>query len=528
MNVSQIKFPAAVAVIGLAIGLMGDLMFYSQPLGISVPILVLVTAAALVGLALAEETPIVWANLWLILPLLFLAAMSAVRAEPTLRFLNIAGTLGLMLLLSNRLATQPHIKLNLGEYIGVMFETGLFSMIIAIPLLGQVVSKRQADSPQGKQVIRRVAVGLLIAVPFLLVFTALFASADLVFGKLIENAFKSIHLPDIFGHIFLTAFLAWPIIGGLAYALTRKPGWQLFSNSDQAEAGKKVDAPEDAPQEIREPRRTIRSLLHPVESSTVLFSIDLLFLVFVAIQFAALFGGEAFLRSQNLTYSEYARRGFFELLAVSLITLGLILVIDFITHREKGRQQVVFMLGSSLMISLTIIILVSAFQRMQLYEWAYGFTRLRVYPHVFMVWLAILMAALLITLLIRRVRLFATAALIACLGFVITLDILNPDVFIVRQNIQRYHNGEKLDADYLGTLSEDAIPDLMPLLYDYGIDTQETIAPHLRYHLDRIDSRRERMAWPAYHWSIDRAYHALDAERDLIEQYDWPYRYSMD
>ncbi len=59
-----------------------------------------------------------------------------------------------------------------------------------------------------------------------------------------------------------------------------------------------------------------------LKSAVALFSINALFVVFVVIQFAALFGGEEFLRSQGLTYSEYARRGFFELLAVSLITMG--------------------------------------------------------------------------------------------------------------------------------------------------------------------------------------------------------------
>ncbi|MBN1311221.1 MAG: DUF4173 domain-containing protein, partial [Anaerolineae bacterium] len=524
MNVSQIKFPVAVALTGLGLGLIGDLMFYTQPLGISVPILALLVVAALLALATAEKTSVVWANMWLIVPLLFLAAMSAVRAEPLLRFMNVVGALALMLLLANRLATRPVDRLNLGEYIGILFETGLLSLIIAFPLLGRAV-KQQDSSAENKQTVRRVIIGLLIALPFLLVFTALFASADLLFNKLVENIVDAINLPDIFGHFFLTLFLAWPIIGGLAYALTRRQEWKLFlkfteprpeiEGDEQNEESGEGDAPAAPP-------RTLRSLLHTVESSTVLFSIDLLFLIFVVIQFAALFGREAFLKSQNLTYSEYARRGFFELLTVSLITLGLVLVIDFITQRETSRQQVIFLAGSGLMIGMTIIILVSAFQRMQLYELAYGFTRLRVYPHVFMVWLALLLVAFLATLLTRRVRLFATAALIACMGFVATLDILNPDVFIVKQNIRRYHNGEELDAAYLGTLSEDAVPYLIPLLHDYGDETQEEIGPWLRSHLDELDERHEKAAWPAYHWSIDRAYRALDAERELIEQYE-PY-----
>ena len=52
---------------------------------------------------------------------------------------------------------------------------------------------------------------------------------------------------------------------------------------------------------------------------------------------------------------------------------------------------------------------------------------------------------------------------------------------------------------------------------------RETIGPWLRLHLDRLDARAERAAWPAYHLSIDQAYRALDAHRDEIERYDPAY-----
>lgn len=528
MNISRIKFPLAIVLIGLMVGLIGDLMFYAQPLGISVPILTLVLVIGLLALARVEGISMVWANLWLIVPLLFFSAMSAVRAEPMLRFANVVATMALALLLANRLATQPLARLNLGEYIVAMLESSILSLFIPFPLIGRAASRQQATSTQSKQTARRVIVGLVIAVPFLFVFTALFASADQLFNKLVENILKAINLPDIFGHIFLTLFLAWPIMGGLAYALSRTTEWKAIVKVPEAPATNEAAELTDDKQQAAAPARTLRTLLHPLESSVVLFSIDLLFLVFVVIQFAALFGGEAFLRSQDLTYSEYARRGFFELLAVSIITMGLVLAIDFVTHRETGRQQVVFLAGSGLMIGMTIIILASAFQRLQLYEWAYGFTRLRVYSHIFMIWLAILFATFLIMLIARRVRMFATAALIAAIGFVVTLDVLNPDVFIVRENIQRYRSGEELDAEYLGTLSEDAVPEVIPLLHDYGDTARIQVGPWLRYRLDQLDERRERAAWPAYHWGIDRAYQALDAERELIEQYEPYYRYSMD
>lgn len=520
MDISRLKFPAYVIVVGLVIGFIGDLMLYNQPLGISIPILALLLVIGLVGLASVEGVAIVRANLWLILPTLALAAFSAVRAEPTLRFMNTVGALMLGLLLSNRIANRPHIELNLGQYALAILESSATSLFIPLPLaIKALVQRPKSDAPTDRRPVRGVIIGLLIALPFLFVFTALFASADLIFNNVLKNVLDVIKLPNLVGHAFLTLVLSWLAIGGLAYGLTRVPGAMgIRIQSGPEEAPPAPDGEAQPGVTVRTGKFDIRALLGTVESSVVLFSIDALFAVFVVIQAAALFGGEAFLRSQNLTYSDYARRGFFELLTVSLITMGLILVIDFITRRETPRENSIFLAGSGLMIGMTILILASAFQRMQLYELAYGFTRLRIFPHVFMVWLAILFALFLGTLIMRRVAWFASAALVVCIGFVMTLNILNPDSFIVQQNLARGLVGKEVDAAYLGSLSEDAIPDLMPLAGDPRY--KDDIGPWLHSHLNDLEDRKKTAGWGAYHWSIDNAYQLLTQRKAEIQKFD--------
>ena len=120
--------------------------------------------------------------------------------------------------------------------------------------------------------------------------------------------------------------------------------------------------------------------------------------------------------------------------------------------------------------------LVSAYKRLVLYETAYGFSELRTYTHVFMIWLALLLIATVVLEIIRRERLFALAALIASIGFAATLPILNVDAFIVRQNVQRVVDGnvtfesdpdrgqiesDELDISYFTELSADALPALV-------------------------------------------------------------------
>jgi hypothetical protein len=111
-----------------------------------------------------------------------------------------------------------------------------------------------------------------------------------------------------------------------------------------------------------------------------------------------------------------------------------------------------------------------------LYETAYGFSELRTYTHVFVIWLALLLIATVVLEILRRERMFALAALIASIGFAASLPILNVDAFIVRQNVQRVVDGnmtfqsdpgrgqlesDVLDISYFTELSADALPALV-------------------------------------------------------------------
>jgi hypothetical protein len=116
-------------------------------------------------------------------------------------------------------------------------------------------------------------------------------------------------------------------------------------------------------------------------------------------------------------------------------------------------------------VGLVAVILVSAFQRLLLYEAAYGFTRLRLYTHIFMLWLGALLLATALLEGLDRLRYFALALFLVCLGFGLTLNLVNVDALIVRQNIARAMQQHELDAAYLANLSDDSVPTLFESLH---------------------------------------------------------------
>jgi hypothetical protein len=372
-------------------------------------------------------------------------------------------------------------------YLFLLLWTGVNITVQAGPLVKDGMDwKSTRERSRGLMPMVR---GLLLALPVLAIFSCLLASADPVFADYLERLFRLNFLPNL-EELFIVLGAAWLIGGGLVYTLGHV-------SNDESSVKKAIGALAPA------------SILGSTEAATVLAAVDILFGVFVWIQFAYLFGGRENIKVNGYTYAEYARRGFFELMAVSLLTLGLALSLHWLTRRETKRQGRIFNALSSLMVALVLVILASAFQRLLLYEAAYGYTQLRLYSHVFMVWLAATFVWLLVTLWLRPGR-FAIGAFVAALGFLVTLNAINPDAFIAERNLARYWDIGKLDVSYLTTLSEDAVPVLVPAACQLAGDRQRTLHIHLLERLERMEEdARWWQGWPSFHLARWRAYDLL-------------------
>jgi hypothetical protein len=180
-------------------------------------------------------------------------------------------------------------------------------------------------------------------------------------------------------------------------------------------------------------------------------------------------------------------------------------------------------LGVALVL-LLLVMLVSAYQRLNLYEAVYGFSRLRTYTHIFLVWIGLLLVATIILEILRKERMFTFALLIASFGFAVSLPILNVDAFIVNQNIRREvqeKNAVDLDSQYFIELSDDAVPALVkalqtPVLPDSVHEKVAAALACIRYERelgDRGDS------WQSFHVSRLVADNALASVADEISQF---------
>jgi hypothetical protein len=191
----------------------------------------------------------------------------------------------------------------------------------------------------------------------------------------------------------------------------------------------------------------------------VLVVVDLLFAAFVMVQFRYLFGGNDLVRElTGMSYAEYARRGFFELVAVAALSLPLLLAADhWIDHRDPARVRRVRQLSGAMLLFLDVM-LASALFRMWLYTTQFGLTELRFYTTAFMGWLVVVFGWFVATVLRGRRERFGTGALLAGWLVLAALNLVNPDAVIAEVNLGRAARGRPLDVAYAATLSADALP----------------------------------------------------------------------
>jgi hypothetical protein len=193
----------------------------------------------------------------------------------------------------------------------------------------------------------------------------------------------------------------------------------------------------------------------------------LLFASFVSLQFGVLFGGhDRVLQTAGLTYAEYARSGFGQLVAVAILTLVVIAATVRLAETDDRRSERIQRSLLAALCLLTLVVLGSAFHRLSLYEDAFGFTRLRFAAQVIIWWLAAVFALVLATGVTRRARTLPRAVVVLTAIAVVGVGYLQPDAIIASRNVERFVTEGRIDVDYLAGLSADAVPALLELPLD--------------------------------------------------------------
>lgn len=460
---------------GLAVGLMGDLLLPVEPWGVNM--LLCTTALVLAGAWIVRRSGVTPSGdaAWLAVSALLLGAAFVRRDAAMLHGLDI---LALVIVFGLAWAAAAGVTLrgaHVGRYITSVFHSALSTWTGVFRLVFGDITWSQIPMGGSAPRLRGVGLGVLVAVPLLLLFGSLFAAADPVFAQAVRSL-VGIDLSHAVEHGFRTA-----VLGAFA------AGYLRGIAMPQAEAAAPL-----APPVVGGERATA--------TLTVLGLLNLLFLSFVAVQLRYFFGGADRVESvAGLTYAEYARNGFFELVWVSAFVVPVLLGADWAMRHAVPQAIRWFRIAGGVTLGLISVIIASALERMRLYVDAFGLTDDRLYATAGMIYLTLALAWLGWTVLRGRAQHFAFGATIQGLLVLGGLHALNPDAFILRHNLTRPAAERAFDVEYATQLGADAAPQLLDLLPRLAGEEACLVAT-------RLDSWAQgQRDWRTWNWSRSRA-----------------------
>ncbi len=390
----------------------------------------------------------------------------------------------------------------------------------------------KSRSTRRSHLVGQILLGLVLALPILLVAGSILASADAVFSSKMGQFltfWRTMPLRDRLADLALIC-LFFPFI--FSYLESCRTRWFLFihqtpgngantsaspaggtrpgPNLDSSGRSNNFDNNNPAINSARLARQTWPIHLKPVTMITILTSVNLLYLAFAIVQIAYLTGAFQFVLPESLTYAEYARQGFFEL--ATMTPINIILMLFAIKGSIRiGLTGKILRVQSLILVAGSFIQWFSAIFRMQMYVQTYGLTLLRFFVTAFM----LLMATIFIMMIIKEFRpvfpLFKTAAVATVLSLVI-LNAVNADTIIARHNLNHYLSGagSTFDVQYYRDLSPAVLPVLIEALPRLDSASQQAVQTLLADRYQDLQHQTAGQNWLSYNQGISNAIKALE------------------
>ena len=455
------------------IAILHSILFYGQKLGLSVFLFCLVLGFFILGILekngkIQNKKPLL-----LSVPIILLSATYFIFNNS---FFYVANIIAIVILFAVMLILAMFEKASLKLIINKMLNLILGPLEFLEEAIGSIIDtivdlfKKEKEPKTKNKNIGKIIKGIIITIPILIIVLILLSSADSIFSNELTEVLNSVFSLDMFkGETYINLYFRLIIIIGIAIYLIAFLYNILEDNFCEKDSGKdkvwKIDT---------------------IVGNTILTILNLVYLVFCYIQISVLFMKIGDM--QNFDYANYARQGFFQLMAVSLINLVIILITS--KKEEINKKLNYTKIMNLLLAGFTIIILCSSFYRMYLYEQAYGYTFLRLMVYFALITEIILIIPTIMYILDIKINLTKTYFVVIILMYIL-VNYVNIDYIIAKKNIDRYFEDAnyELDMKYHQTLSVDATGQIIRLQNA----EDENILKQVNYYLYKVKSETENI-----------------------------------
>lgn len=475
----------------LLYGIFYTLCLYHNTAGITYPFLVAGTfIACIAGLNKMKKSIQKKSLVYLVLAVL-LGVSTFMTSNPILHFFNGMGILLLILLFMTKQVNQDE-KWGIGRYIGHLFLKCVQVIGVCYYPISHFVDYRKVHRTKKSETRKYIYIGLAIGIPLAFFVILLLARADEIFSSLFGSFFSNnlisarsigMVMMVIFGFFLMYSFFAATVIPA------------------------------------REQEKENKEKAQPLIAITFTGILTAVYLLFCAIQVMYLFAGGRVSLPDSFTYAEYARKGFFELLFVSMVNL-IVVMIGVAKFKEHKILK-----GCMTILSLcTYIIIASSAYRMVLYVQQYHLTFLRILVLWFLGILAVLITGAIVSIYMPQMNFFIFSVLIGTCGYLI-FSMSKPDSLIARYNIAHLDQIGWSDIYYLtNQLSDDAAPEIAKIDQRQMVSqgTEPPVVNEIDSYFIGIQDKYRDLTF--LQWNISKLQAKTDAEnwlnRTEIKRYD--------
>ncbi len=367
-----------------------------------------------------------------------LSASFFLNNSTLLTALNILVIPGMVVFHLVLITSQKSLPWNKPVFISYIFIRLIEAISYNFRFAGTIGKVFKSGVDESKYIVwKKVFIGLLISIPVLFVVLRLLMSADTQFELLIGGIpqwFKLVDAETVM-RVLVVIFYTFAFFGLLQV---------LFKKHIKA---------------IEKDLNVQSFKMDAIIAITVLVLINAVYLLFTVVQFKYFFSGTL---QGDFTYAEYARKGFFELLFVTLINLSIIIFVLNFVDRISGFASKFVQIMLTVLVMVSGVMLCSAFLRLSMYEEAYGFTFIRIMSHSFMIFLVMIFMYTLVKIWIEKLSL-VHFYFITSLLYYTAINIIDLEKIIVTKNIERYEQSGKIDIYHLNSLSYSGVNGLIDL-----------------------------------------------------------------
>lgn len=170
---------------------------------------------------------------------------------------------------------------------------------------------------------------------------------------------------------------------------------------------------------------------------------------------------------EGIIYSDYARKGFFELCVISALNAAVLIGVGIFVQQKSKTSRILLKIYTIVTSLFTLILIATAISKMALYIGAYGLTLKRLHAS----WLMLLLAAAFVLTIVKQLmkKLRFTPALLICGAvFFAALAYGNAGGMVADYNADAYLDGrlDGVDLEELYSMGDSGIPALLRVAFE--------------------------------------------------------------